>query len=137
MKTIEYRKPVYAYEIDAGQHVSNIAYIRWMEIVRLEFLARIGLPVHEIRDRGFMPVLTSTEIRYRKPLFIGDEVRIVMWLSDLRSASAKMSFEFYNQKGDVVATGEQAGLFVDVESHRPHRLKEQERSLFEPYVEDD
>lgn len=32
MKVIEYIEPIYTFEIDSNQHVSNIAYIQWMEI---------------------------------------------------------------------------------------------------------
>ncbi|MEO6147781.1 MAG: acyl-CoA thioesterase [Sulfuriferula sp.] len=72
MKKIEYTKPIYTYEIDAGQHVSNIAYIQWMEVGRLRLLEEVGLPIHEIKTKGFVPALVRTEINYKKPLLIGD-----------------------------------------------------------------
>ncbi len=136
MKKIEYAKPIYTYEIDAGQHASNIAYVQWMEVARLRLLAEAGLPIHEIKSKGFVPALVRTEINYIKPLLLGDEVRIVVWLSELRSMSAKMRFEFYNQHDQLVATGEQAGLFISLESQRPHRLSKQDRKRFEPYLSD-
>ena len=52
MKVIEFSKPVYTFEIDAGQHVSNIAYIEWLEIARLKLLEEAGLPIDEIRSQG-------------------------------------------------------------------------------------
>ena len=134
MKKVKYTKPVYTYEIDAGQHVSNIAYVQWMEVARLRLLEEVGLPIHEIKSKGFIPALVRTEINYKKPLFIGDEVRVVLWLSELRSMSANMCFEFYNQHDQLVATGQQAGLFISLEKQRPHRLSEQDRKRFEPYV---
>jgi acyl-CoA thioester hydrolase len=134
MKKIEYTKPIYTYEIDAGQHASNIAYIQWMEVGRLKLLDEVGLSIHKIKAKGFVPALVRTEINYKKPLFIGDEVKVVLWLSELRSASANMSFEFYNQHGELVATGEQAGLFIGLENQRPHKLSEEDKKRFEPYV---
>lgn len=134
MKTIEFTKPIYTYEIDAGQHVSNIAYVQWMEVGRLKLLEEVGLPVHEIKTHGFFPVLAKTEISYKKPLFIGDVVRVVLWISELKNISANMSFRFYNQNNDLVAEGEQIGLFIDVKSQRPHKLFDQARARFEPYV---
>ncbi|MBW9276021.1 MAG: acyl-CoA thioesterase [Candidatus Thiodiazotropha sp. (ex. Lucinisca nassula)] len=134
MKKIEYTKTIYTYEIDASQHASNIAYIQWMEVARLRLLEKVGLPIHEIKSKGFVPALVRTNISYKKPLFIGDEVRVVLWLSELRSMSANMSFEFYNQHNQLVATGEQAGLFISLEKQRPHKLSQQDRKRFEPYV---
>ena len=134
MKKIEYIKPIYTYEIDSGQHVSNIAYIQWMEVGRLKLLEEVGLPVHEIKSTGFVPALIRTEIRYKKPLFLGDEVRVVLWISELKNASATMRFEFYNQLNDIVAEGEQVGLFITVDGQRPYKLSASERARFEPYV---
>ena len=134
MKKIEYIKPIYTYEIDSGQHVSNIAYVQWMEVGRLKLLEEAGLPVHEIKLKGFVPALIRTEIRYKKPLFLGDEVRVVLWISELKNASATMRFEFYNQRNDIVAEGEQVGLFIKVDSQRPHKLSALDRARFEPYV---
>ncbi len=67
-------------------------------------------------------------------LFIGDEVRVVLWISELKNASATMRFEFYNQLNDIVAEGEQVGLFIKVDSQRPHKLSASDRARFEPYV---
>ena len=137
MKKIEYIKPIYTYEIDSGQHVSNIAYVQWMEVGRLKLLEEVGLPVHEIKSKGFVPALIRTEIRYKKPLFLGDEVRVVLWVSELKNASATMRFEFYNQLNDIVAEGEQVGLFIKVDSQRPHKLSALDRARFEPYIAKD
>ena len=137
MKKIEYIKPIYTYEIDSGQHVSNIAYVQWMEVGRLKLLEEVGLPVHEIKSKGFVPALIRTEIRYKKPLFLGDEVRVVLWISELKNASATMRFEFYNQLNDIVAEGEQVGLFIKVDSQRPHKLSASDRAPFEPYIAKD
>ena len=134
MKRIEFNKPIYTYEIDASQHVSNIAYIQWMEICRVKLVDEVGLPIHEMNKKGFVPALVRTEIDYKKPLSMGDEVTVVMWLSELGSSSAKMSFEFYNQQNNIVATGEQVGLFISLESQRPHKLSDHDRKRFEPYL---
>lgn len=134
MKTIEFTKPVYTYEIDAGQHVSNIAYIQWMEVARLKLLEQVDLPVHEIKVNGFVPALVKTEINYKKPLFIGDTVRVVMWISKLKKISASMSFQFFNQKDDLVAEGEQLGLFIKLDSQSPHKLSDDHRTRLEQYL---
>ena len=136
MKKVEYSKPIYTYEIDAGQHVSNIEYIKWMEVARLNLMDEVGLPIHEVKSKGFVPALVRTEINYKKPLFIGDEVRVVMWLSELRNISANMCFKFYNQHNQLVATGEQAGLFINLEKQCPHKLSDEDRKRFEPYVQE-
>jgi acyl-CoA thioester hydrolase len=134
MKTIEFTKPIYTYEIDAGQHVSNIAYIQWMEVARLQLLDEVDLPVHEIKTNGFVPALIKTEIAYKKPLFIGDTVRVVMWISAMKNISASMKFQFFNQNDELVAEGEQLGLFIKVDSQRPHKLSDDHKARFEKFL---
>ena len=104
--------------------------------MRLKLLEEVGRPIHAFKAQGFVPAIVRTEINYKKPLFIGDEVKVVMWLSELRSISANMVFEFYNQHNNLVATGEQKRLFIGLKTQRPHKLSDQDRALFVPYVAD-
>ena len=64
MKKVIFEESVYTYHIDFAGHVSNIVYIRWMEIGRSKLLEAAGLPVQELLKKGIVPVLVSTEITY-------------------------------------------------------------------------
>jgi acyl-CoA thioester hydrolase len=123
---------IYTYDIDFNNHVSNISYIRWMEVGRLKLLERIGMPVHEIERQGFAPVLARTEISYKKPLLLGDKVRVEVGISKLRKISGTLAFKFIC--GDeIVAEGEQDALFISVETRKVYRLTKDQRSRFEAY----
>ncbi len=135
MKKVIYSQEIYTYQIDFNQHVSNIVYIEWMEVGRLKFLENIGMPIHTLGESKITPVLIKTEITYKKPLFLGDRLTIELWLAALNKTSAEMVFSFYKNGETVVALGKQTGLFVDLETLKPHRLTDSERSLFLPYVE--
>ena len=134
MEKIIYSPEVYTYQIDFAHHVSNIVYIEWMEIGRLKLLDAIGLSVHEIEKNGITPILVSTEIKYKKPVFLGDKITIELWISEVSNATAEMRFLFYKNEKELVAEGKQKGLFINIESQRPHRLTEDERARFMPYV---
>ena len=136
MPPIEFTQPVYTYHIDAGQHVSNIAYIEWMEIGRLKLLDAAGLPAHQIRAQGFMPVLTRTEINYRKPVVLGDMVRVVLWVTELKRIAATLSFQFFNQQNELVADGRQVALFVSLAEQKPYSLPQEDRARFAPFVQE-
>lgn len=135
MKKIIYSPEIYTYQIDFNQHVSNIVYIEWMEIGRLKFLEAIGMPIHTLGESKITPVLIKTEITYKKPLYLGDQLTIELWLATLNKTSAEMVFSFFKNGNIVIAQGIQTGLFVNLETLKPHRLTEPERSLFLPYVE--
>lgn len=139
MLKISFEPEIYTYQIDFAHHVSNIVYIEWMEIGRLKLLAAIGLAVHEVETKGFTPVLTATEIAYKKPLVLGDGVRVELWLSDLQNASATMDFQFYRRRNSepetLSATGKQKGVFINLQTGRLHRLSPEDRARFEPYLD--
>ena len=132
-RTVELDLEIYTFDIDFAQHVSNITYIRWLEMGRLQFLADAGLPVTDQLERGLAPVLTRTEIDYRSPLRLGDPVHLTLWVEELRAASATLGFEIMSGSR-TVARARQAGLFVRVASGRPHRLAPDERDRLAPFV---
>jgi acyl-CoA thioester hydrolase len=132
-RSVELDLEVFTFDIDFAGHVSNITYIRWLEIGRLRLLADAGLPVTELLAQGLAPVLTRTEIDYRWPLRLGDPVHLSLWMEELRAASATLQF-LITSGGRTVATARQAGLFVNAASGRPHRLPADVRARFEPWV---
>ena len=132
-RTVELDLEIFTFDIDFAGHVSNIAYIRWLEIGRLRLLADAGLPVTDLLARDLAPVLTRTEIDYRWPLRLGDPVHLSLWMEELRAVSATLRF-LITSNGRTVATARQAGLFVRATSGRPHRLPPEVRARFEPWV---
>ncbi len=136
MKKVIFTENVHTYHIDFAGHVSNIVYIQWMEIGRLKLLEAIGMPVHEIIEKlGLLPTLIRTEARYHKQLFLGDTVRIEVWLSRLRHVSANMEFRFYNSNDELTVSGSQTGLFIDKESHQPTPLDKNSLASFAEYLD--
>ncbi|MBW4624671.1 MAG: acyl-CoA thioesterase [Brasilonema octagenarum HA4186-MV1] len=135
MQKISFELEVYSFHIDFIGHVNNTVYIQWMEIGRTKLLEAVGMPTQEIFQQGFAPVLVQTNITYKSPLYLGDRVRMEMWISELKNASAIMQFCFYKEEETLAAEGWQKGLFVDTQTMRPRRLRPEERSLFAPYVD--
>lgn len=134
MKPISFELQVYGYQIDFVGHVNNAIYIHWMEIGRHKLLEAIGLPVEGLAEEGIAPILVSTEITYREPILLGDTVRIEMWLSELRLASARIEFRFYRNGETLAASGSQRGLLVNMASKRPHRWTPEIRAAFQKYL---
>ena len=136
MKKVIFTEKVHTYQIDFAGHVSNIVYIQWMEIGRLKLLEAIGMPVQEIIEKlGLLPTLIRTEARYHKQLFLGDTVRIEVWLSRLRHVSANMEFRFYNGNDELTVSGSQTGLFIGKENHQPTPLNKKVLASFAEYLE--
>lgn len=134
MDKVVFELPVYTFQIDFVGHVSNIVYVEWMEIGRAKLLDAMDLSIDQIAAKGIAPVLVSTQIDYREPLFLGDSVRIEVWISELRQASARIEFRFFKEGDVLVATGSQRGLFVHRDSMRPYRMTREMRERCESFM---
>jgi acyl-CoA thioester hydrolase len=86
MERLRYELQIYPFQIDAMRHLSNIVYIPWMEIGRCLLLEAVEMPISEITERGFGPVLVETVINYKKPLRLSGQVHADIWLSELSQA---------------------------------------------------
>ena len=135
MSVITITPEIYSFNIDSSRHVSNIAYIQWMEIARIKLLDAVGLSLTNIEQAGFAPALTRTDIRYKKPLYLGDQIRVELTFSELKRVSATMHFRFIRNVDEIIAEGWQEGVFFNLQSKRPHKLSEEERQRFDQFLE--
>ncbi len=136
MKKVILTFEIYPFQIDFSGHVSNIVYVQWMEITRLKLLEEAGSSVQDMAARlGVIPVLTDTQIHYRKALYFGDRVRAEAWVSELRPASAWVEYRFYNGANELAASGRQKGVYLYRDTLRPYRLTAEERARLELYLQ--
>jgi len=64
------------FDTDCGGVVSNIAYLRFIEIARTLLAEKLGLSLTEMADNRRYPVVVRTEIDYRRPAKLGDRLVI-------------------------------------------------------------
>jgi acyl-CoA thioester hydrolase len=67
--------PVQWGEMDAFQHVNNVAYFRYFESARMAYYERLNLK--DLRaSTGIGPILASTSCRFKMPLTYPDRVHV-------------------------------------------------------------
>jgi YbgC/YbaW family acyl-CoA thioester hydrolase len=71
------------FDTDCGGVVSNIAYLRFIEIARTLLAEDLGLALTEMTEDQRYPVVVRTEIDYRRPAKLGDQLVIEGWLDRL------------------------------------------------------
>ncbi|MGV3659001.1 MAG: acyl-CoA thioesterase, partial [Prosthecobacter sp.] len=74
--TIETREEVMFFDTDCGGVVHNIAYLRMIETARTRLAASMGMKLREMAQTQLFPVVVRTEIDYKKPAKLGDEIII-------------------------------------------------------------
>jgi len=135
-KTVELDIEIYTFDIDFAGHVSNISYIRWLEIGRLRLLTDVGLPTESLMGEGVVPVVFRTEIDYLSPLKLGEPVHLSLHITELRAATATLAFRITSHE-QLAAKAVQHGVFLHADSGRPRRIAPEVRARFTPYVDED
>src|SRR3954452_18825043 len=128
MDPIRLAFPVKTYDIDFAGIVSKIVYVRWLEDLRLEVLAR-SYPLDRLVADGIGPVLLETHIVYRAALTIHDKPEGRMWVATMGRIRWTVSAEFLTRDaGRVHATAKQTGLFIRLDTRRAVAIPDELRS---------
>jgi acyl-CoA thioester hydrolase len=134
MKKLNLDLSIYTFDIDFAGHVGNNVYLQWVEMGRCKLLETVGFPIQTAIASGIAPVIANMNIAYKKPLYLGDQVSLEIWLSKLEKVIHVIEFRFYNGDGVVAATGHQKGVFVNATTLRPSSMSADMRNLFLPYL---
>ncbi len=105
------------YDIDVLGIVSNIVYVRWLEDLRMKML-ELYWPVEKQMEDGYLPIITKTDIRYRRPVTFLDKVDASIWVSKISKVRFTVTAEMFVD-GEESIRATQSGCFVDLKSKRP------------------
>ena len=108
-------------ETDAQGVAHNAAYLVWYEVARIAYLARFGDGYRGIQAEGYEALTTETHVRYLKPVFFDDHVRIHARIVDARGARFRYEYAL-ERDGEVVADGWTHHAVVDRTTFRPTRM---------------
>ena len=96
-------------EMDSYQHVNNVAYFRYFENARLEYIRRAGWFEIEAAT-GIGPILASTQARFRRALTYPDTIHIGTRLLEMKDDRLTIEHKIVSEALDVVATEGQGVL---------------------------
>ena len=90
------------FDTDCAGVVSNIAYLRFIEIARTLLAEELGLPLTEMAKTQRYPVVVRTEIDYRRAARLGDRLVIDGWLDQLQRARFWCAFQITRPSDEAV-----------------------------------
>ena len=135
MKKLIFTEPIYTYQIDFVGHVNNIVYIQWLENARIKLIEAMGLSVTKLAEEDeILPIITETDIKYKKPFYLSNKVQIEVWVSEMFNVSANFKFRFLNEQGEICSTSQQKVLFIDKATMRPSRKIVKYKENFERFL---
>jgi len=110
--------PVAWGEMDAFEHVNNVAVARWVETARVAYFARLGL-MSPRRGGGIGPILARLTIEYRRPLTYPDTVRVDATVRAIGKSSFTMAYRIWSEAQQTeAATGEDVIVVFDYAAGR-------------------
>ena len=110
-------------ETDAQGVAHNAAYLVWFEVARIEYLARFRGGYKGLQADGHEALTTESHLRYLKPVFFDDRVRVHARCVDIRGARFRYEYVL-ERKDEIVADGWTSHAVVDRVTLRPTRFPE-------------
>ena len=102
MPRIRTEVQVMFFDTDCGGVVSNIAYLRFIEIARTLLAEELGLALAEMTETQRYPVVVHTEIDYRRAAKLGDRLVVEGWLDRLERVRFWCAFRIVRPKDNVL-----------------------------------
>ncbi len=113
------------FDTDCGGVVSNIAYLRFIEIARTLLAEKLGLSLTEMAENKRYPVVVRTEIDYRRPAKLGDQLVIEGWLDRVDRVRFWCAFQISRLKDDTrIAQCRQMLALIEMPEGKLLRLPE-------------
>ena len=109
--------------IDVNGHVSNLAYVEWMQQIAIEHSEAAGWPLGRYVEIGAGWVVRSHFIEYLRPAFAGNLVGMHTWVPrfDQRSTPRRSLFVRASDRR-ILARAETQWAFVDLSTGRRRAL---------------
>ena len=113
------------FDTDCGGVVSNIAYLRFIEIARTLLAEELGLRLAEMATSQQYPIVVRTEIDYRRAAKLADRLVIEGWLDKLERARFWCAFRILRpQDGALIAECRQMLALIEIPAGKLLRLPE-------------
>jgi acyl-CoA thioester hydrolase len=119
----ELRMMVPQEDIDENCHVSNVAYVRWVQEAARAHSEAVGWSKERYQSTGCFFMIRRHEVDYLRPANDGDEIKMITWVEEFRPASATRMTRILRAKDDVeLVVAKTDWVFVSIEGNRPKRI---------------
>ncbi len=108
------------YDIDFAGHVSNIVYLRWFEALRLKIFDEY-YPLKKVMDEGYLPIITSHFIEYKRAIKLFDSPKGQMWIDSISKARLKFRGQI-RVDGELATEAIHEGIFLSSRTMKPTKI---------------
>jgi acyl-CoA thioester hydrolase len=123
--------------IDVQGHVSNLAYVGWMQDIAIAHSTEVGWSMRRYLELGAGWVVRSHFIEYLRPAFADEQISAHTWVPRFDQRSTPRRYLFVRDDDDVVlAQAETIWVFVDLASGRRRSIPAELLEAFDPVPEE-
>lgn len=99
-------------ELDLFGHVNNVAFHKYAQTARLNYVDAIGLmKLHQIQNIGFM--VAETNCQFKKELLFPGSINIKTQIDFVKNTSFALEHIMTNDNGDIVAIAKDVLVVFD------------------------
>ncbi|MFN3555460.1 MAG: acyl-CoA thioesterase [Bacteroidales bacterium] len=106
-------------ETDQMGYVYYGNYPEYFEVGRAEAMRQLGMTYREMEQKGIMMPIASMNLKYVRPAFYDQLLTIRTIVKELPTSRMHFFYEVYNEKQELLTTGETVLAFIDTRSRRP------------------
>ena len=94
-------------------------YAEYFEVARVEALRTLGMNYKDMEDGGIILPVHTFSVKYFKPAFYDDMLTIKCTVKEMPMARITFHYETFNEKNDLLNTGEVTLAFIDKKHNKP------------------
>ncbi len=91
----------------------------FFEVARVEALRELGVTYKQLEDEGIILPVLDYQIRYFKPAYYDEELRIETIIEKVKGARIHFSYKTFNERNDLLNQATTTLVFVDFHSKKP------------------
>ena len=110
-------------------------YATYYEVARVEAMREIGMSYKQLEDNGVLLPVTEFTIKYKKPAYYDDEIRVLVSIKEIPKVRFKFYYETRNSNDELLNTGFTELIFVNKKTGRPMQIPEELESLMKLKIE--
>lgn len=108
-------------ETDTMGILHHSVYPVYFEEGRTELMRELGMSYDAMEKKGVILPVYSVKVKYLKPAYYDDLLTLKTLLAEIKGVRIKFEYNIYNEKTDLLATGEVVLIFTNAESFKPCR----------------
>ena len=120
-------------ETDQMGYVYYGNYATYYEVARVECMRALGLSYKSLEDRGFMMPVLENFSKYIAPALYDELLIIKVSIRERPKVKITFHYEFINEQGKLIHTGNTLLVFINKETGKPCRIPAEMDEILDAY----